>query len=121
LADGSYQFRAVVTDPSHAHDDIPPSHVTGVQTCALPITLAFVGLDDTGSSDTPAITKDGTFSLSLSGDTDTNGVSVAYQVSTNEIGRASCREGVQTSVADGSYKLRAVVTDPAGNHSETPP
>src|SRR5262249_56936025 len=46
-------------------------------------TLAFANLDDTGSSQSPAVTKDGTFDLSLSGNSDANGTSVAYQVSTN--------------------------------------
>src|SRR5207244_4308081 len=83
LADGSYQFRAVVTDPAGNHSETTPISVVVDNTAPTAGTLAFVGLDDTGSSDTPAITKDGTFSLSLSGDTDTHGVSVAYQVSTN--------------------------------------
>src|SRR5213076_2500380 len=73
-------------------------------------------LTDTGSSQSPAITQDGTFDLSLSGDTDTHGVSVAYQVSTDGITWSPTTVS-QTTLADGDYRFRAVVTDPAGNSS----
>src|SRR5207253_2356157 len=80
-----------------------------------------VGLDDTGSSDASPITKDGTFSLSLSGDSDTNGVSVAYQVSSDNGTTWSSTTPDQASLAHTSEQLRRVPTDPSGHHSETAP
>src|SRR5439155_23428329 len=79
-------------------------------------TLSFAAgtLTDTGSSQSPAITQDGTFDLSLSGDTDTNGVSVAYQVSTDGITWSPTTVS-QTTLADGENRLRAVGTEAAAN------
>src|SRR6185312_17205620 len=66
------------------------------------------------------ITQDGTFSLSLSNDSDANGVaSVAYQVSTDGGAHWGPTTADQTSLVDGSYQFRAVVTDNAGNSSNT--
>src|SRR5262249_61512835 len=46
-----------------------------------------------------------------------NGTSVAYQVSTNGGSSWSSTSATQTSLTDGDYLFRAVVTDPAGNSS----
>src|SRR4029077_6841656 len=80
-------------------------------------TLAFASLDDTGSTDATPITKDGTFDLSLSGNVDANGTAVAYEVSTNGGSTWSSTTAAQSSLADGDYVFRAIVTDPAGNSS----
>ena len=63
------------------------------------------------------ITQDGTFDLSLSGNTDANGTSVAYEVSTQRRRLVTSTTASQSGLADGDYQFRAVVTDPAGNSS----
>src|SRR5207248_5784576 len=57
-----------------------------------------------------------TFDLSLIGDTDTNGVSADYHGST-DVSTCAPTTVSQTTLADGDYRFRAVVTDPAGNSS----
>src|SRR6266581_2605555 len=66
---------------------------------------------------TATIAQDGTFDLSLSGNADLNGTSVAYEVSTDGGATWSSTGAIQTSLADGDYRFHAVVTDPAGNSS----
>ena len=83
LADGDYQFRAIVTDPAGNSSTSNAIEVMVDNTAPAAGTLAFASLDDTGSSDTPPVTKDGTFDLSLSGHSEANGVTVAYEVSTD--------------------------------------
>src|SRR5207237_7383272 len=101
--------------------------VTAIQTSAMQVkvdntaplagTLSFANLTDSGTSQSPAITQDGTFDLSLSGDSDANGVSVVYEVSTDGGLTWSPTAASQTTLADGDYRFHAVVTDPAGNSS----
>src|SRR5439155_21669199 len=62
-------------------------------------TLSFTGLTDTGSSQSPAITQDGTFDLSLSGNADLNGTSVAYEVSTRSSTSLNSTHVTKTSPA----------------------
>src|SRR5207253_3192940 len=83
LADGRYQFRAVVSDPAGNSSTSNTISVIVDSTPPIAGTLSFDGLDDTGSSQNPAITQDGSFDLSLSGNADANGTSVAYEVSTD--------------------------------------
>src|SRR5205085_870500 len=64
------------------------------------------------------ITKDGTFRLDLSGDTDANGVSVAYEVSTDGGATWSATTASQSNLADGSYSVHEIVSEKAG-HSPT--
>src|SRR5205814_5666966 len=82
-------------------------------------TRALANLADTGHTDTPTpITTDGTFDLSLSGDTDANGVAgVVYQQNLNGAGWTDLPGSSLSGLADGSYQFRAVVTDNAGNNS----
>ena len=82
LADGDYQFRAVVTDPAGNSSTSNAIEVIVDNTDPTAGTLSFANLTDSGSSDSTPITQDGTFDLSLSGNTDANGTSVAYEVST---------------------------------------
>src|SRR5204863_453106 len=119
LADGNYRIHAVVTDPAGNASTTAAIAVIVDNTAPSAGTLSFVGLDDTGSSQSPAITQDGTFSLSLSGNNDLNGTSVAYEVSTDGGATWSATGASQTSLADGNYRFHAVVTDPAGNASTT--
>src|SRR4029077_20748759 len=83
LADGSYQFRAVVTDNAGNSSNTAAIAVTVDNTAPTAGTLSFVGLADSGHADTPTpITQDGTFAHNLASDTDLNGVdSVVYQQS----------------------------------------
>ena len=113
LADASYLFRAVVTDA--AGNSATSNAIAVVVDTAAPAagTLAFASLTDTGSTDTPAVTQDGTFNLSLSGQEP--GTSVVYQVSTDNGAHWSTTTAAQSALADASYLFRAVVTDAAGN------
>src|SRR5207237_569669 len=88
LADGSYQFRAVVTANAGNSSNTTAISVTAHTLPPAPPTLTFANLADTGHTDTPTpITTDGTFDLSLSGDTDANGVAgVVYQQNLNGAG-----------------------------------
>ncbi len=117
LADGSYQFRAVVTDPAGNNATSNAISVIVDNTAPVAGTLSFINLTDTGSNDTPDITQDGTFDLSLAGNSDANGTVVAYEVSTDGGTTWSPTTAAQSGLADGSYQFRAIVTDPAGNNS----
>src|SRR5207302_11408900 len=83
--------------------------------------LSSATLTEAGTSDaTPTPTLRDALP-SLAGDTDANGVSVAYEVSTDGGTTSTATSASQSSLADGSYKFHAVVTDPAGNSSTTSP
>ncbi|WP_032925245.1 Ig-like domain-containing protein, partial [Mesorhizobium sp. LNHC229A00] len=117
--DGDYQFRAVVTDPAGNSSNSNAIEVVVDNTAPSAGTLAFANLTDTGTPNTPAVTTDGTFDLSLSGNADANGTAVTYQVSTDGGTNWTSTTATQTSLADGDYQFRAVVTDPAGNSSNS--
>ncbi len=117
LVDGDYQFQAVVTDPAGNSSTSNVIEVIVDNTNPTAGTLSFANFTDTGSSDATPITKDGTFDLSISGDSDANGVSVTYQVSTDHGSSWSDTTASQASLVDGDYQFQAVVTDPAGNSS----
>ena len=118
--DGIYSLTATISDAASNTSD-PSNTVTVTVDHINPEagTLSFVDLTDTGSNDTPDITKDGTFDLSLSGNSDTNGTTVVYQQSLNGGGWTDLGSSSLSGLADGSYQFRAVVTDPAGNSSNT--
>src|SRR5207248_2550523 len=118
LADGDYRFRAVVTDPAGNSSTSNVIEVVVDNTAPVAGTLSFAAgtLTDTGSSQSPAITQDGTFDLSLSRAEERRVGSVAYQVSADGITWSPTTVS-QTTLADGDYRFRAVVTDPAGNSS----
>src|SRR5439155_9255023 len=62
LADGSYQFRAVVTDNAGNFSNTAAIAVIVDNTAPTAGTLTFAGLTDSGHTDTPTpITTDGTF------------------------------------------------------------
>src|SRR4029077_16011520 len=121
LADGSYQFRAVVTDNAGNSSNTTAIPVVVDNTAPTAGTLTFANLTDSGHPDTPTpITTDGTFDLSLSGDTDPNeAASVVYQQNLNGGGWTDLPGSSLSGLADGSYQFRAVVTDNAGNSSNT--
>src|SRR5688500_10169260 len=80
LADGSYQYRAVVTDPAGNSSTSNVISVVVDNLAPTAGTLSFVNLDDTGSDDSPvAITTHGRSELALAGNADANGTSVVYE------------------------------------------
>src|SRR5207248_5256144 len=83
-AGGSDVCPAVLTDPAGNSATSNAISVIVDNTAPTAGTLSFTGLTDSGSLDSPTpITTDGTFTLNLAGDLDANGVSVAYEVSTD--------------------------------------
>jgi hypothetical protein len=118
LADGTYQFRAVAADPADQAGNVSISNALAVTIdhAAVPGTLAFANLVDTGSSEAPAVTTDSAFDLALSGAEPGN---VVYQVSTDHGANWSTTDASQSGLADASYLFRALLTDRAGNNATT--
>ena len=113
LADGTYQFRTVVTDV--AGNTATSSAITVTVDTSAPAagTLALTNFADSGSSGTDFITQDKSFDLSL---TELKaGSTVAYQVSADGGTSWSTTTAAQSNPADGTYQFRTVVTDVAGN------
>ena len=79
-------------------------------------TLSFANLTDSGTPNTPPVTTDNAFDLSLAGQETAAGTTTVYQVSVNGGGFANTTAN-QSALADGSYQFRALVTDAAGNAS----
>ncbi len=67
LADGSYLFRAVVTDAAGNVSTTATKSVTIDATAPAAGTLSLTGFDDTGSNNADGLSNDTSFSLSLSG------------------------------------------------------
>ena len=112
--DGDYQFRAQVTDA--AGNTSTSNVIEVVVDTAAPAagSLSFTNLSDTGTANTPPVTQDNTFNLTLTGQE--TGASVAYQVSLNG-GAFATTTASQSGLPDGDYQFRAQVTDAAGNTS----
>src|SRR5256885_1291778 len=121
MRDGCDHFRAVVTDNAGTFSNATAISVIVDNTAPSAGSLTFANLTDSGHPDTPTpITTDGTFDLSLSGDTDLNGVAtVVYQQNLDGAGWTALTGSSLSGLADGSYQFRAVVTDNAGNFSNT--
>ncbi len=117
LADGSYLFRAVVTDAAGNVSTTATKSVTIDATAPVAGTLSLTGFDDTGASSSDGLTSDSTFGLSVSGEE--AGASVSFEVSTDNGTTWTTTTATQSALADGSYLFRAVVTDAAGNVSTT--
>src|SRR4029078_11178423 len=116
LADGDYLFHAVVTDNAGNSAVSNAIEVKVDKPAPAAGTLSFANLDDTGSANAPAITKDGTFDLSLSGQGDLNGLAgIVYEVSSDGGAHWAVTSANQVGLADGDYLFHAVVTDNAGN------
>jgi len=116
LVDGSYQFRAVVTDAAGNTANTAPISAV-IDTVATAGTLTFANQLDSGTQG-DGKTNDNSFDLSLTGNE--AGSSVAYQVS-KDGGAFTATTAAQANLADGSYQFRAVVTDAAGNTANTAP
>ncbi|WP_431305308.1 Ig-like domain-containing protein [Sediminicoccus sp. BL-A-41-H5] len=115
IADGSYQFRAVVTDG--AGNSSTSNVVSATIDTAAPAAgvLSLSGFTDSGTSSSDFLSNDSTFTLSLAGQE--AGATVVWQRSTDGGANWSTTTAQQSSIADGSYQFRAVVTDAAGNSS----
>src|SRR5207244_4099509 len=113
LADGTYRFHAVVTDPAENARTNDCTTVVSDNTTPTAGTLSFANLDDTGSPNTPPVTNDGTVVLSLTTRRSSDLTSVAYEVSTDAGATWSSTSATQATLADGTYRFHAVVTDPA--------
>src|SRR5690606_40590533 len=103
-----------------AEDGIRDFHVTGVQTCALPILKragikayvpkpfdpkqlqeVIINFLSDNNEEIQGILQSGS-----ADSTDEDSASTAYVENNNEIGRASCREREKKSVGDGAVKKK---------------
>ncbi|MDR8107758.1 type I secretion protein, partial [Acinetobacter baumannii] len=117
LADGIYLYKAVVTDAAGNTSETAVQKVVVDTTTPQAGELTLSDLNDTGVSATDQITQDQNFNLKLEGQE--TGSRVTYLVSTDEGKTWQETTVAQKDLADGVYKYKAVVTDAAGNTSET--
>ena len=116
LADGAYQFRAVVTDAAGTTAITNTLSLTVDTAIPSAGTLSLANYTDSGSN-SDFISADNSFDLSLSGQED--GATVVYQVSTDGGSNWSATTMDQNNLSDGAYQFRAVVIDAAGNTATT--
>ncbi|EXV32150.1 bacterial Ig-like domain family protein, partial [Acinetobacter baumannii 24975_5] len=117
LADGIYLYKAVVTDAAGNTSETAVQKVVVDTTTPQAGELTLSDLNDTGVSATDQITQDKNFNLKLEGQE--TGSRVTYLVSTDE-GKTWQETTVdQKDLADGIYQYKAIVTDLAGNISES--
>ncbi|WP_171456112.1 Ig-like domain-containing protein, partial [Acinetobacter baumannii] len=117
LADGIYLYKAVVTDAAGNTSETAVQKVVVDTTAPQAGELTLSDLSDTGISATDQITQDKNFNLKLEGQE--SGSRVTYLVSTDEGKTWQETTLNQKDLADGIYLYKAVVTDAAGNTSET--
>ncbi|WP_227062864.1 biofilm-associated Ig-like repeat protein Blp1 [Acinetobacter pittii] len=117
LADGIYQFKAVVTDVAGNISETSVQKVVVDTTAPQAGELTLAALTDTGISATDQITQDKTFDLKISGQ-EVNS-QITYWISKDEGKTWQETTVTQKDLVDGSYLYKAVVTDRAGNTSET--
>ncbi|EKU36912.1 Ig-like domain-containing protein, partial [Acinetobacter sp. WC-141] len=117
LADGVYQYKAVVTDLAGNTSETAIQKVTVDTTAPKAGELTLSDLIDTGVSATDQITQDKTFDLKVSGQ-EVNS-QITYWLSKDEGKTWQETTVAQKDLADGVYQYKAVVTDLAGNTSET--
>ncbi|NUG22824.1 Ig-like domain repeat protein [Acinetobacter lactucae] len=117
LADGTYLYKAVVTDRAGNASETAVQKVVVDTTAPKAGELALADLSDTGVSATDQIMQDKNFNLKLEGQE--NGSRVTYLVSTDDGKTWQETTVAQKDLADGIYQYKAVVTDVAGNISET--
>ncbi|WPP70807.1 biofilm-associated Ig-like repeat protein Blp1 [Acinetobacter pittii] len=117
LADGIYLYKAVVTDI------VGNTSETAIQKVVVDTTAPKVGeltlsdLNDTGVSPTDQVTQDKTFDLKVSGQ-EVNS-QITYWISKDDGKTWQETTVAQKDLADGIYLYKAVVTDIAGNVSES--
>ncbi|WP_098721499.1 Ig-like domain-containing protein [Acinetobacter baumannii] len=117
LTDGVYQYKAVVTDAAGNTSETAVQKVVVDTTTPQAGELTLSDLNDTGVSVTDQITQDKNFNLKL--EVQETGSRVTYLVSTDEGKTWQETTVAQKDLTDGVYKYKAVVTDAAGNTSET--
>ena len=117
LVDGSYQFKAVVTDAAGNRSETAIQKVVIDTTAPVAGILQLTDFTDTGISATDQISKDKSFTLALTGQE--SNTTITYLMSKDN-GQTWTETTVnQTDLVDGSYQFKGVVTDAAGNHAET--
>ncbi|MDF3346786.1 biofilm-associated Ig-like repeat protein Blp1 [Acinetobacter pittii] len=117
LADGVYQFKAVLTDVAGNTSETAIQKVVVDTTAPKADELILSDLTDTGVSATDQITQDKNFNLKFEGQE--SGSRVTYLVSTDDGKTWQETTVAQKDLADGIYQFKAVVTDVAGNTSES--
>ncbi|MFV5375807.1 biofilm-associated Ig-like repeat protein Blp1 [Acinetobacter calcoaceticus] len=117
LADGVYQFKGVVTDVAGNTSETAVQKVVVDTTAPQAGEVTLSDLSDTGASTTDQITQDKNFNLKIEGQE--SGTQVTYLVSTDEGKTWQETTVTQKDLADGIYLYKAIVTDRAGNASET--
>ncbi len=117
LADGVYQYKAVITDVAGNTSETIVQKVVVDTTAPQAGELTLAALADTGISATDQITQDKIFDLKVSGQ-DVNS-QITYCISKNEGKTWQETTVVQKDLTDGVYQYKAIVTDIAGNTSET--
>ncbi|WP_171251344.1 Ig-like domain-containing protein, partial [Acinetobacter pittii] len=117
LADGIYQFKALVTDVAGNISETSVQKVVVDTTAPQAGELTLAALADTGISATDQITQDKTFDLKISGQ-EVNS-QIIYWISKDEGKTWQETTVAQKDLADGVYQYKAVVIDVAGNTSET--
>ncbi|WP_459660980.1 BapA prefix-like domain-containing protein [Acinetobacter calcoaceticus] len=117
LADGSYLYKAVVTDRAGNASETAIQKVVVDTTAPQAGELTLSDLSDAGVSTTDQITQDKTFDLKISGQ-EVNS-QITYWISKDDGKTWQETTVAQKDLADGSYLYKAVVTDIAGNISET--
>jgi hypothetical protein len=123
LAEGSYALRAVVSDMTGMSTGTSAAPAIVVDTTPPTLTIAQMLSQDSGTSQTDAITQFASVTLTGS-TTDTNGgVSVEIYNGTTDLGGATIVGSTWTFNAflgqDGQYALHAEATDVAGNRTVT--
>ncbi|MBN6522299.1 Ig-like domain repeat protein [Acinetobacter pittii] len=117
LADGIYQFKAVITDVAGNTSETAIQKVVVDTTAPQAGELTLAALTDTGISATDQITQDKTFDLKISGQ-EVNS-QITYWISKDEGKTWQETTVAQKDLTDGIYQFKAVITDVAGNTSET--
>ncbi|CAI3117793.1 hypothetical protein MWMV8_MWMV8_03099 [Acinetobacter calcoaceticus] len=117
LADGSYLYKAVVTDRAGNASETAIQKVVVDTTAPQAGELTLSDLSDTGASTTDQITQDKTFDLKISGQ-EVNS-QITYWISKDDGKTWQVTTVDQKDLTDGVYQYKAVVTDVAGNTSET--
>ncbi|WP_373358624.1 biofilm-associated Ig-like repeat protein Blp1 [Acinetobacter lactucae] len=117
LTDGVYQYKAAVTDVAGNTSETAIQKVVVDTTAPQAGELTLAALTDTGISAKDQITQDNNFDLKISGQEINS--QITYWISKDEGKTWQETTADQKDLADGSYLYKAVVTDLAGNTSET--
>ena len=117
LADGIYQYKAIVTDVAGNTSETAVQKVIVDTTAPQAGELILAALTDTGISATDQITQDNNFDLKISGQ-EVNS-QITYWISKDDGKTWQETTVAQKDLADGVYQYKAVITDVAGNTSET--